>query len=90
MNEKQPDEAEYAYDIEVEVDDVVRNRISSVVSVLQENTKEYMEMDEKVSKIIQAINNCKLKRDFMMSFVNDPVTFINQWVASQARDYEVI
>jgi len=25
----------------------------------------------------------------MMSFVNDPVTFINQWVASQARDYEV-
>jgi len=90
MNEKQPDEAEYAYDIEVEVDDVVRNRISSVVSVLQENTKEYMEMDEKVSKIIQAINNCKLKRDFMMSFVNDPVTFINQWVASQARDYEVV
>jgi len=90
MNERNPNEAEYAYDIEVEVDDAVRNRISSVVSVLQENTKEYMDIDEKISKIIQAINNCKLKRDFMMSFVNDPVTFINQWVASQARDYENI
>ncbi|ORX56122.1 SWI/SNF and RSC complex subunit Ssr3 [Piromyces finnis] len=90
VGERQIDEAEYAYDVEVEVDDSIRNRISSVVSVLQENTKEYMDMDEKISKIIQAINNCKLKRDFMMSFVNDPVTFINQWVASQARDYEVI
>jgi len=48
MGERQPDEAEYAYDIEVEVDDVVRNRISSIVSVLQENSKEYMDMDEKV------------------------------------------
>jgi len=90
MNERRQDEPEYAYDIEVEVDDAVRNRISSVVSVLQENSKEYMDIDEKISKIIQAMNNCKLKRDFMMSFVNDPVTFINQWVASQARDYEII
>jgi len=52
MNERNPNEAEYAYDIEVEVDDAVRNRISSVVSVLQENAKEYMDIDEKVKKYV--------------------------------------
>lgn len=42
-----------------------------------------------IESLVQAINQCKLKRDFMLSFSEDPVGFINQWVASQSRDLEV-
>jgi SWI/SNF-related matrix-associated actin-dependent regulator of chromatin subfamily D len=46
-------------------------------------------LDEKIAAIIQTINLSKLKRDFMAGFVEDPVGFINQWIASQSRDLEV-
>jgi SWI/SNF-related matrix-associated actin-dependent regulator of chromatin subfamily D len=40
--------------------------------------------------MIQAIHSSKLKRDFMNSFIQNPVEFINRWVASQSKDLKVI
>jgi SWI/SNF-related matrix-associated actin-dependent regulator of chromatin subfamily D len=78
-----------AYDIQVPVNDPVRERLSqaSVGNVALQ--KEISLLDDKIAAIIQTINLSKLKRDFMCGFVQDPVTFINQWVASQSRDLEV-
>ncbi|KAJ3195236.1 SWI SNF, matrix associated, actin dependent regulator of chromatin, sub d, member 1 [Irineochytrium annulatum] len=80
-----------AYDIEVDVDDPVRVSMSNVLTggdlTIQ---KEIALLDEQIGKQVEDINNCKLKREFMLAFAKDPVNFINQWVASQSRDLEVI
>lgn len=49
-----------------------------------------MGLDDKIVQCVQSINNSKIKRDFLMEFSKEPVEFINRWVASQARDLEVI
>ena len=96
-----------AYDIEVEVDDPIRERMRNVTQPDSALVKEIVELDDKVGRyrggslgrsiighpqigsLVQGINHCKLKRDFMLAFARDPVGFINQWVASQSRDLEV-
>lgn len=52
--------------------------------------KEIMALDDKIVQCVQSINNSKIKRDFLMQFSKEPVEFINKWIASQARDLEVI
>ncbi|KAJ3051187.1 SWI SNF, matrix associated, actin dependent regulator of chromatin, sub d, member 3 [Rhizophlyctis rosea] len=79
-----------AYDIEVEVDDPIRETMRNVAQPDPALTKEIVELDEKIGSLVQGINHCKLKRDFMLAFAKDPVGFINQWVASQSRDLEVV
>lgn len=49
-----------------------------------------MELDDKIVQCVQSINNSKIKRDFLFQFSKHPVEFINKWIASQARDLEVI
>lgn len=39
---------------------------------------------------MQALHSSKLKKDFMTSFVEDPVGFLNKWVSSQSKDLEVV
>jgi len=38
----------------------------------------------------QSIRNSHMKRQFLQSFAQDPAQFIHTWIASQARDLEVI
>lgn len=77
------------YDIEVELDSIVRQKMLHVVSSTQ-TQKEIMGLDDKIVQCVQSINNSKIKRDFLMQFSKEPVEFINKWIASQARDLEVI
>ncbi|KAG9304112.1 hypothetical protein G9A89_006022 [Geosiphon pyriformis] len=81
--------SKYAYDIEVEVDDVMRQRMAIANANTAQN-KEVQALDEKIVQCIQSINNSKIKRDFLLQFTQSPVDFIQKWVASQSRDLEVI
>ncbi|OAD65597.1 hypothetical protein PHYBLDRAFT_153286 [Phycomyces blakesleeanus NRRL 1555(-)] len=78
-----------AYDVDVELDSVVRQKMLNIVSSTQAQ-KEIMGLDDKIVQCVQSINNSKIKRDFLMQFAQHPVEFINKWIASQARDLEVI
>ncbi|KAI8890395.1 SWI/SNF and RSC complex subunit Ssr3 [Backusella circina FSU 941] len=78
-----------AYDIQVELDSSVRQKMMNIVSSTQVQ-KEIMGLDDKIVQCVQSINNSKIKRDFLMEFSKEPVEFINRWIASQARDLEVI
>lgn len=77
------------YDVEVELESAVRQKMMHIVSSTQ-SQKEIMAHDEKIVQCVQSINNSKIKRDFLSQFSKEPVEFINKWIASQARDLEVI
>ncbi|RUS30535.1 hypothetical protein BC938DRAFT_479278 [Jimgerdemannia flammicorona] len=79
----------HAYDIDIEVDDAIRAKMASVVASTA-TQKEIMTLDEKIVQCVQSVNNSKIKRDFLLQFATSPVDFINKWVASQARDLEII
>ncbi|KAJ3043895.1 SWI SNF, matrix associated, actin dependent regulator of chromatin, sub d, member 3 [Rhizophlyctis rosea] len=88
--DKEYNPSQIAYDIEVEVDDPIREKMRSAVQPSPALVQEITGLDEKIATLVQGINHCKLKRDFMLAFSKDPVGFINQWVASQSRDLEII
>ncbi|CAO3630626.1 unnamed protein product [Cunninghamella echinulata] len=78
-----------AFDVDVELDSVLRQKMMNQVSA-QQLQKQIMELDDKIVQCVQSINNSKIKRDFLLQFSKHPVEFINKWIASQARDLEVI
>ncbi|KAG1470813.1 hypothetical protein G6F56_002469 [Rhizopus delemar] len=78
-----------AYDIDIEVDSVARQKMVSIISS-NGVQKEIMACDDKIVQCVQSINNSKIKRDFLLQFSKEPIEFINKWIASQARDLEVI
>jgi SWI/SNF-related matrix-associated actin-dependent regulator of chromatin subfamily D len=78
-----------AFDIQVPVVDPVREKLAQANIGNATINREIASLDDKIAAVVQTINLSKLKRDFMRGFVNDPVNFINQWIASQSRDLEV-
>ncbi|CAG8466653.1 10824_t:CDS:10 [Acaulospora colombiana] len=86
--DKEFHQSRYAYDIEVEVDDPNKAKLSIPTSMA--NQKEIQSLDDKIAQCVQSINNSKTKRDFLLNFATSPVEFINKWIASQSRDLEVI
>jgi SWI/SNF-related matrix-associated actin-dependent regulator of chromatin subfamily D len=79
-----------AYDIDVELENPIRDRIKMITQrhgILQ---RELSVLDEQISAIVQSIHESKSKRDFMKSFSDDPVLFLNSWIGSQSRDLEVV
>lgn len=87
--DKQLTQSSKCYDIEIELDSIVRQKMMNIVSSTQ-TQKEIMGLDDKIVQCVQSINNSKIKRDFLVQFSKEPVEFINKWIASQARDLEVI
>ncbi|KAI8994456.1 hypothetical protein BDB01DRAFT_846506, partial [Pilobolus umbonatus] len=79
----------YAYDMDVELDSVLRHKMMHVVASTQAQ-KEILGMDDKIIQCIQSIDNSKVKRDYLLQFSQKPIEFINKWIASQARDLEII
>ncbi|KAL7747081.1 SWI/SNF and RSC complex subunit Ssr3 [Sorochytrium milnesiophthora] len=83
-------DASASYDVDVEVDDAsMTQRLQACIGNADLH-KEIAELDDKITATITALNNHKLKRDFLRLFVDDPVAFINQFVASQSRDLEIM
>lgn len=86
--DKQFNHSTKAYDMDVELDSVVRQKMMNVVASSQ-SQKDIMALDDKIVQCVQSINNSKIKRDFLMQFSRNPIEFINKWITSQARDLEV-
>ncbi|KAG2197166.1 hypothetical protein INT47_009473 [Mucor saturninus] len=87
--DKQFNQSTKAYDMDVELDSVVRQKMMNIVASSQ-TQKDIMGLDDKIVQCVQSINNSKIKRDFLTQFSRDPIEFINKWITSQARDLEVI
>lgn len=77
------------YDMDVELDSVVRQKMMHTVASSQ-SQKDILALDDKIVQCVQSINNSKIKRDFLTQFSRDPLEFMNKWIISQARDLEVI
>ncbi|CAF3509681.1 unnamed protein product [Rotaria sp. Silwood1] len=76
------------YDIDVEVDDPVRD--STRTFLTPQNTHELEELDGKILQYIDSINQLKQSREFYLSFADDPQGFICKWLASQSRDLKMM
>lgn len=75
------------YDIEVEIDDSIRDQMKSFLSSSQtQSLAEIGQLDTKINELIEQINQLRLHRDFFMSFSDDPQEFINKWLISQSND----
>jgi len=78
-----------AFDIDVELDSLLKQKMMTTVAGTS-TQKEILALDDKIVQCVQSINNSKIKRDFLLQFAGSPVEFINKWIASQARDLEII
>jgi len=76
------------YDIDVEVDDPIRDSMRTFLS--PQNTHELEELDGKILQYIDSINQLKQSREFYLSFADDPQSFISKWLASQSRDLKLM
>ncbi|RKP07180.1 SWI/SNF complex 60 kDa subunit, partial [Thamnocephalis sphaerospora] len=80
----------FAYDVEIEVpDEAGRQRLRTLL-VNTAAQKDIAALDEQITQHIQAINNAKVKRDFLREFSTSPSEFVHRWIASQNRDLEVV
>lgn len=75
------------YDIDVEVDDQLRDQMKNFLSSSQtQSLAEVAQLDAKINEQIEQINQLRLNREFFMSFSEDPQDFINKWLISQSND----
>lgn len=81
--------SEIAYDIEVDIDDPIRQKMANILASFS-SQKKIEELDDQIATIIQAINNSKVKYNFLEGFAQNPAVFIKKWLSSQSRDLEII
>ena len=73
------------YDIDVEVDDNLKNQMSSFL--LSTNSQQDIQnLDSKIHETVETINSLKTNREFYLSFAKDPQHFMHKWLLSQNRD----
>ncbi|XP_046552101.1 SWI/SNF-related matrix-associated actin-dependent regulator of chromatin subfamily D member 1-like isoform X2 [Haliotis rubra] len=73
------------YDIDVEVDDTLKQQMNSFLLSTQ-SQQEIASLDNKIHETVETINQLKTNREFFLSFAKDPQEFINNWLISQTRD----
>ncbi|PVZ97912.1 hypothetical protein BB558_006111 [Smittium angustum] len=79
----------FAYDLIVETEEPIRFKMG-VLPSLQTGQKELLAIEEQQQKIIQAIYNSRIKRDFLRGFSVDPANFVNKLVDVLSQDLMVI
>ncbi|KAF2458682.1 hypothetical protein BDY21DRAFT_283773 [Lineolata rhizophorae] len=82
------------YDIPVACDDPPRNTMLALARDTGPNhlnaLRQVAALDDSLALVIQAMANGKAKHDFFSSMADDPVRFLQRWLASQRRDADVI
>ncbi|KAG8507204.1 SWI/SNF-related matrix-associated actin-dependent regulator of chromatin subfamily D member 1 [Galemys pyrenaicus] len=73
------------YDIDVEVDDTLKSRMSPLL-LSPARQQHVAALDDRIHETIEVINELKAQRDFMLSFATDPHAFINDWLQAQCQD----
>uniref|UniRef100_A0A8R1DL80 SWIB domain-containing protein n=1 Tax=Caenorhabditis japonica TaxID=281687 RepID=A0A8R1DL80_CAEJA len=77
------------YDIDVELEDPVKQQMASFVHN-QNNANDIQLLDQKIFDLVDQINEMKLRRDFFVRFSNEPNSFIKKWVVSQNADLKTL
>lgn len=77
------------YDIDVEVDDTLKQQMNSFLLSTQ-SQQEIQTLDNKIHETVETINSLKVSRDFFLGFARDPQEFINNWLVSQTRDLKTM
>jgi SWI/SNF-related matrix-associated actin-dependent regulator of chromatin subfamily D len=79
------------YDIDVEVDDQLRDQMKNFLTTSQtQSLAEVAQLDSKIHEHIEQINQLRVNREFFMSFSEDPQEFINKWLVSQSNDLKTM
>jgi SWI/SNF-related matrix-associated actin-dependent regulator of chromatin subfamily D len=75
------------YEIDVEVDDQLRDQMRNFLSASQtQSLAEVAQLDSKINEHIEQLNQLRINREFFMSFSDNPQEFINKWLISQSND----
>lgn len=85
--------AEHAYDIEVDVEDPIKQKMNNTISTYMPNhelSQKISQLDEEISQSAVAVRNAVIKRDFLDEFSKDSAAFIKNWINSQSRDLDLI
>uniref|UniRef100_H0X215 DM2 domain-containing protein n=2 Tax=Otolemur garnettii TaxID=30611 RepID=H0X215_OTOGA len=77
------------YDLDVEVDDTLKTQMNSFL-LSAASQEEIATLDNKIHETVEAINQLKTQREFMLSFASNPEGFINDWLQSQCRDLKTM
>ncbi|KAJ2548426.1 SWI/SNF and RSC complex subunit Ssr3 [Coemansia sp. RSA 1933] len=80
---------QYAFDVEVEVEEVARQGYGPLANVLTRQ-RELALIQSQLTQNMQEIYSARSKRDFLRSFADDPVAFTHRWIDNQTKDLEVI
>ncbi|KAJ2664518.1 SWI/SNF and RSC complex subunit Ssr3 [Coemansia sp. RSA 1200] len=80
---------QYAFDIEVEVEELARQGAGPLANVLTRQ-RELAHIQSQLTQKMQEIYNARSKRDFLRNFSEDPVAFTHRWIDNQTKDLEVI
>eukprot|EP00037_Helgoeca_nana_P033245 m.417162 g.417162 ORF g.417162 m.417162 type:complete len:404 (-) comp30311_c0_seq1:159-1370(-) len=73
------------YDIEVELDDVIRVAVNNF-AMPQQAARDLVSIEQKIDAISKDVADTRRKRAFLSSFSRDPKEFLHSWIASQAAD----
>lgn len=88
--DKENNVGENVYDIEIEMDDPIREEMSSLLENWNSNQSDIQALDDKIALTIQSMNNSRLKHKFLESMSTNPAETISQWLDSQASDLRII
>ncbi|ODO08498.1 hypothetical protein L198_00228 [Cryptococcus wingfieldii CBS 7118] len=78
------------FDIPLEMEDPLKSKMASMVSSFEgPEGAEVMKMEDKVAELAYFVRELKEKRDFLESFAANPQSFINSYLAAQARDLDL-
>jgi SWI/SNF-related matrix-associated actin-dependent regulator of chromatin subfamily D len=84
MNGDQSAVPDVPVDIEVQLPSPQRSEVETLLD--DKPMKEVEELNSQIQKAVDSIREHKKKRDFMVAFSTDPVSFIQQLIHSQTRD----
>lgn len=80
-----------AYDVSIDtVNLFARQKSATLLISSSSQHRDIALLNRKIQKILKSISHAQLKRDFLNGFIQDPVAFMEQWIASQSRDLESI
>ncbi|BFZ63228.1 SWI/SNF and RSC complex subunit Ssr3 [Saitoella coloradoensis] len=80
-----------AFDIEIETyDNESTKEMSSLLSGLSTPDPKILELDDRISVLIGALDANRLKRQFFLEFSKDPTNYLKRWIDAQSRDLEVV
>lgn len=78
------------FDVPIQVDDARRQNLLDMLNSWHTDAATLRRLDDSIVEDVQALNLLADQQKFYKELAEDPGKFLEQWVASQARDLKVI